>query len=196
MKTDQGRGTGSASAAKAELRARLRAWRRGLTPGAVARWSEEVAARVLDLPEVASASACFCYVSLAGECDTRGLIDRLVARGCAVAIPYQPSREQMIACRFPGWEAMRPGALGIPVPVTPRAFEGSLPVALTPGLAFSAAGARLGHGAGYYDRWFAANPQARRIALAFEGQLTDAVPLEPHDRLMHLIVTERRVIRP
>jgi 5-formyltetrahydrofolate cyclo-ligase len=62
-----------------------------------------------------------------------------------------------------------------------------------PGLGFTRTGARIGYGAGYYDRWLAAHPRTTRIGVAFECQLVAVLPQEPHDIRMHHVVTERRV---
>lgn len=61
---------------------------------------------------------------------------------------------------------------------------------LTPLLAFDGAGGRLGQGGGYYDRTFAALPEAIRIGLAFAGQEVDHLALEPHDIRLHGVLTE------
>src|SRR5690606_36558955 len=95
-----------------------------------------------------------------------------------------------------GWEAMVPGVLGIPAPRDTRAAEEPIDLALVPGLAFTTAGARLGYGAGYYDRWLAGHPATWRVALALEHQLEPELPLDAHDVPMDLVVTERRVIVP
>lgn len=61
---------------------------------------------------------------------------------------------------------------------------------ILPGLGFDRAGGRLGRGRGHYDATLAAAPTALRIGLAFECQLVDAVPHEPHDARLHFIITE------
>lgn len=67
-------------------------------------------------------------------------------------------------------------------------------VALVPGLAFDESGRRLGRGKGYYDKTFEQRSEVVKIGIAFEMQITDALPFEPHDVLMNYIVTEKRII--
>lgn len=63
-------------------------------------------------------------------------------------------------------------------PVSPS----SLDLVLVPGLAFTAEGNRLGHGAGFYDRFLATLPAGiPTIGLCFECQIFPALPTEPHD---------------
>jgi 5-formyltetrahydrofolate cyclo-ligase len=67
---------------------------------------------------------------------------------------------------------------------------------IVPGLAFDRAGGRIGWGRGYYDVTLAAaNPQALRIGIAFECQLVEQVPRDPHDIHLHYVVTEAAVYR-
>jgi len=68
---------------------------------------------------------------------------------------------------------------------------------LVPGLAFTRSGLRLGRGGGYYDRLLA-HPQckARRIGIAFDVQLVESIPVEPHDQRVHQIITESGLILP
>ena len=67
---------------------------------------------------------------------------------------------------------------------------------IVPGAAVDAAGRRLGLGAGYYDRFMAERaPQASRIALTFDCQLVDEVPVESHDQLVNMVITESRLLK-
>lgn len=47
---------------------------------------------------------------------------------------------------------------------------------------------RLGRGAGWYDRFLAAQPHARTIGLAFWEQRVAAIPTEPHDQPLDKIL--------
>ncbi|RYG15926.1 MAG: 5-formyltetrahydrofolate cyclo-ligase, partial [Caulobacteraceae bacterium] len=48
----------------------------------------------------------------------------------------------------------------------------------------------LGQGGGYYDRTFAARPDALRIGFAYVGQKVERLKLEPHDVRLHGVLTE------
>ena len=53
---------------------------------------------------------------------------------------------------------------------------------VVPAVAVDENGGRLGRGRGFYDRTLEqANPDALIIALVHEGEVVDAVPVEPHD---------------
>jgi 5-formyltetrahydrofolate cyclo-ligase len=69
-------------------------------------------------------------------------------------------------------------------------------VALVPGLAWDRRGARLGRGAGYYDRLFL-RPSWRgfRCGLFFAAQEFDRLPANRMDAPLDAVVTEREIVR-
>lgn len=69
---------------------------------------------------------------------------------------------------------------------------------VTPGVAFSKTGKRLGYGGGYYDRFFAKiaglqNP-APKVALIPESQIFDDIPTDEHDLPVDFLISERGII--
>ena len=79
--------------------------------------------------------------------------------------------------------------------LTVGALPEDVDLVIVPGLAFDERGGRLGRGAGFYDRVLGGlRPGAWKIAVAFECQIVESVPMEEHDQRVHAIVTERRVI--
>ena len=70
---------------------------------------------------------------------------------------------------------------------------------LVPLLAFDAAGYRLGYGGGFYDRSLAllrATGDILAVGLAFAAQQVAAVPREPTDQPLDLVVTEVGLVVP
>ena len=78
--------------------------------------------------------------------------------------------------------------LGVISVVAPEEID----LVIVPGAGFTPAGARLGLGGGYYDRYLPKLTQARRVALIFDGQVQTALPLEAHDQYVDSIITEQR----
>jgi 5-formyltetrahydrofolate cyclo-ligase len=66
-------------------------------------------------------------------------------------------------------------------------------VLFVPLVGFTAALERLGQGGGHYDRWLAEHPPAPGVGLAWDAQLCDALPIEPHDRSLDAIITPTRI---
>lgn len=65
---------------------------------------------------------------------------------------------------------------------------------LVPGLAFDMGGTRLGHGAGYYDRFLSRlNPTVPRIGVS-DGYIVSRLPADDHDVPMTHLATEAGVM--
>ncbi len=79
-------------------------------------------------------------------------------------------------------------------PIHPSVNEQDLDLILVPGLAFDSTGARLGQGAGHYDRFLSHIPTTPTIGVTFQTQLLSSLITEPHDHSMRLIATEKGVM--
>lgn len=128
----------------------------------------------------------FAYASVRGELGTRLLLDALAARGFQVLLPRLIGPGIFEAAVHDG--VFEPGGFGIPGPRGPVVEPA---VALVPGVAFDRQGNRIGHGAGYYDRWLAAHPAVRTVGLAHAFQVVDALPVATHDVPVQGLLTER-----
>lgn len=195
-KAFSGPSTNEATAAdKSWLRASSKT-RRDTLPAEVRRAaSARIRRRLFTLPFVRNARRVFVYISAASEVQTTELIDEFVRRGIDVLVPLLAGRETMHAVPFPGWDALQPGALGIPTPAAGTPPGEAPDCALLPGLAFTLGGVRLGYGGGYYDRWLAAHGPRHRVAIAFETQLVRQLPRTATDVTVPMICTEDRVIQ-
>jgi 5-formyltetrahydrofolate cyclo-ligase len=191
-----------AGAADRKRRARRRslAARDTLPEAERARRSAAVCARAARLPELQAASGLFLFAAFRSEVDTGPLIAWALEHGKAVCVPRVLGPAVMEAYRItdPSTD-LAPGAWGIPEPSDDLepADPKELDAAVVPGSVFDAAGRRCGYGGGFYDAYL---PRLRegvpRIGLAFELQLVDELPCEPHDLPVHVVVTESRVLRP
>ena len=132
------------------------------------------------------------FGGIVGEPDLLPLIPWLVERGCTPVF-FGFFHDRLVPKAVRSADDLERGVFGVWMPRedSPMVELGALDVILTPGLAFDVAGHRLGRGRGYYDRFFAdPRVRARRVALGFDYQLVDTVPVEPHDALMHEVITE------
>jgi 5-formyltetrahydrofolate cyclo-ligase len=84
-----------------------------------------------------------------------------------------------------------------PPPGLPTAERGDIDLVVVPALAVSASGYRLGYGSGFYDATLPdICPPAMLLAVAFDFQLLAELPVEKHDLPVHIIATDKRVLRP
>ncbi len=168
------------------MRARMRALRKRLareTPDAGVR----LAAFAGGLPDGVAHAL---YLPMGAEMDVGPLASQLARAGHDLCLPVVTALNAPLSFRewTPG-EALTPDLAGIAAPLG-AAREMTPDVILTPLLAFDAFGGRLGQGGGYYDRTFAALPDAIRIGVAYAGQRIERVPVEPHDIPLHGVLTE------
>ncbi len=127
---------------------------------------------------------------MGSELDPEPLARALVAQGRALCLPVVLERDAPMVFRLwsPG-DPLEMDAAGCPAPL-PLAEVVDPGLIITPLLAFDDFGGRLGQGGGYYDRTFAARPEAIRIGFAFAGQRRDRLPMERHDIALHGVLTE------
>ncbi len=155
---------------------------------------------VWNLPDMKQWSTLFIYVNFRSELETLGLINRCLALGKRVAVPLVDAASiSMIPVLIDDPERdLAPGYYGIPEPdlqKSLRAAPEKIDAAFIPGTVFDIHGGRLGYGGGYYDRFLVKDaPQAKRIGLAFEMQVVDRVPVEPHDQPLDILITEKRIV--
>lgn len=85
---------------------------------------------------------------------------------------------------------MQPGAMNIPEPAphTPVVQPEEIDILIVPGVAFTRNGERMGYGGGFYDRFIPLCTNAKILALAFDEQMVDSIPTEPHDLRIRTII--------
>jgi len=161
--------------------------------------SRRIVAFCRDIAGFSSAEVVCSYVNFREEVETTGFIAALLQEGRRVAVPVHlhGSAQPLVFAEIFALSEMVRNHFGILQPPLDSARllpTAAIPLFLVPGLAFDPAGRRLGYGLGCYDRAFAAAPGALKVGLAFELQMLESVPADPHDVPMDFVVTEERVI--
>ena len=186
---------------KAALRARLRAARRKH----VAALPDAVRGLLFRRPPrpieglVTAASVIGVYSETPEEAPASGYARWLFEAGHKIALPWFADRAA--AMEFRMWDnpfgddGLEKGPWGVrqPVDLAPTTTPD---VVFVPLVGFTSDGARLGMGAGHYDRWLEAHPKALAIGMAWDCQEVPALPLESHDRPLAAIVTPTRLFGP
>ena len=158
--------------------------------------AQRIAGRALDFPELKDVTPVGGYWPIRSEVDSRPLMEALLDRGQDVAL------SQIIHPHL-SWRLWQPGDVLIkggfgvrePGPDAPEVFPSAL---LVPLVAFDRRGGRVGYGKGHFDRAIAAldaKHPVLTIGLAYAVQEIEEVPVEPHDRMLDVIVTESELIR-
>ena len=135
------------------------------------------------------------YHATAEEAPARAYAQWFFENGRTIALPWFAAKGEPM--RFRQWldpfedDGLEPGPYGALQPGN-DAPEVTPALAFVPLLAFTGKGERLGQGGGHYDRWLAANSATLAVGLAWDCQLADYLPCEPHDRPLHAVVTPTR----
>ncbi len=191
---------------KRSLRRALLEVRSRLTADDVRGTGTLLAARALELPELAHARTVAAYVSVGSEPGTRALLDALHARGARVLLPALLPDNDLDWGAYDGPDSLVGVRHGNRTTLLEPAGERSGPRAvlsadtvLLPGLAVDGRGMRLGRGGGSYDRVLArlerAGADPALVVLLYDSEVVGRVPEEPHDRPVHAAVTPSGVHR-
>lgn len=181
---------------KIALRQQILASRNALPEAQRREYSERVAEKIIASTAYRQADNILAYQSFGSEFMTGGFIAQVFADGKTLALPKINRQEKRLELYrvddLP--EQLKAGIWGILEP-QPQKCAAADPMkmdfVLTPGLAFTKAGDRLGYGGGFYDRLLATlNPRALRVAATFSLQVCDWVPTSSHDQPVDLVVTE------
>ncbi len=176
------------------LRDSLKQKRAGISQLDRKKHSKIITENLLNLHEIQQAKVIFSYISYATEVSTHELLQNLLDAGKKIVVPKILSPKEMVSQHFQNWDDLEPGTLGILTPKSGEVTDEVIDVAITPGLAFTEKGLRIGFGAGYYDRWFASHKVKLKIAIAFEAQIVASLPAENTDIPVDKILTEKRQI--
>lgn len=174
---------------KRELRKRIKGCIAESLPAELVSRSEPLMARVEQLESYAEASTVALYWSLAGEVCTHELVRRAVLSK-RVVLPVVTGDVMHFAEVAPDLSNLSQGAFGVMEPREGRVCDPSeIDFMLVPGMAFDRAGGRLGHGKGYYDRYFELY-KGVTAGVCFDFQMVDEVPCESFDRRVDMVVCE------
>lgn len=184
---------------KKELREIARGARREMADRSDA--GRRIADRLGRLDEYRNASVVLYYVGTGDEVPTLDLIRRALGHK-RVVVPYCHG-DDLILCEVLAERELAPGTWDILEPSdtvrhdpSRRVEPDAVQLAILPGLAFDRRGGRLGQGKGYYDRLLPQLPHATpTVALAFDCQMIDDVPMTARDRAVDMIITESGLVR-
>lgn len=155
------------------------------------------------LPAYRAARTVMWYVDAGSEVRTRHTLPAALAHGKRVVVPWCVVEtnelelfhlEEMAELVEGAYKILEPKEELRRLPAKVVQPE-ELDLVMVPGTAFDPRGGRMGQGKGYYDRLLArARPDAPLVALAFDCQIFDEIPVAAHDVFMDLVLTETRAI--
>jgi 5-formyltetrahydrofolate cyclo-ligase len=162
--------------------------------------SNAIMRRFLELPEYAAAKTVMFYVDVRDEVRTRQALPEALTTGKRIVVPYCVEGELELFW-LESMDELELGMYRILEPKTELRTVAAkhlqpkdLDLIMVPGVAFDREGGRTGHGKGYYDKLLEhASENTPLVALAFDCQMFDAIPMDQHDIYMDKVITESAV---
>ena len=186
--------------AKRWWRKRIREAQKELTDEYMTEASEAIREQVMQLEEYRKAKTVLLYVNCGKEVITRSLMDVANRAGKTVCLPlcYDTEEHLMEARLWNDEYKLVTGAYGIPEPSSeaPVVEPSEIDLIILPCMSCDAECNRLGHGAGYYDRYLAQlRDDCTTVALCYDKILVEHVPTEEHDKQVNAVITEKRIYK-
>lgn len=164
--------------------------------------SDIITEKLLKLDCVQNAKTIMLYLDFNNEVATDNLISKLINLGKTVASPITLKEERkLIPSQITNLkEGIQYGAYNIREPkpeCSPAIDIKDLDVVIVPAVAYDKNCYRLGYGGGFYDRFLEnLKKDTITIGIAFDLQVFDKIPKEPHDAQLDYVITESKIFTP
>ena len=181
---------------KAELRKHIRAKRRELSLMERELGAILVSKAIAGLERLNGASCILAYMPMKYELDILPAVNKLKERGIRAAFPLcveNGGLRLFIPAEKNGFVTGAYGILEPDVSTAAEVFPEDLDAILLPAIGFDREGNRLGQGGGFYDRLLD-RTDCLKIAVGFDCQLVDSVPVEPTDKRVDIVVTPHETV--
>ncbi len=175
---------------KAEVRKQIRALKAAVPPEEKLRRSDLIMHQVELRPEFQQARVVLLYWSMPDEVQTHAFVNRW-HKEKTLLLPCVDGNNLRLR-QYTGPECLVAGEqFGIGEPTGPEytALD-TIDLIIVPGVAFDRQGNRMGRGRGFYDRLLKTTPGALKMGLAYNFQMLDNLPVEPHDVRMNLVISD------
>lgn len=150
-----------------------------------------------NLPEFLQARVVMLFLNFRDEVETTALAKKTLELNKKLILPRCAPKGILLPIEVRDLcEDIEPGVWGIREPKLNKGETdpSEIDLIIVPGAGFNFRGDRLGYGGGYYDRFFMRlNPLTPRIALSFECQVINELPIDKHDVKMTMLITENNV---
>lgn len=173
---------------KSELRSHIRTLKRAMSEESITLKSGFLAHAFFDTSFYRNVKTIYGYVNYNQEVRTKPILEQALRDGKQIALA-KCYGDDMRFIQVSDLNTLSKSKSGVPEPIADEP-EGDDETALVlmPGLAFDAAGHRLGYGKGYYDKFLAREPHHPTVALCFDFQMLDSIEHDPHDVPVDLVL--------
>ncbi|MBQ7984016.1 MAG: 5-formyltetrahydrofolate cyclo-ligase [Bacteroidales bacterium] len=176
---------------KKELRRQIRKLKSLLTKEEKEILSAKIFEKLEQCNEFVSSHCVLMYWSMDDEVCTHGFVNKWY-KDKVILLPCVEG-DDLVLKQFKGEENMTEGEqFAIPEPKGEEFTRtDEIDLMIIPGMAFDMQKNRMGRGRGFYDRLLQ-TCNCTKIAVGFDCQMTQSVPVEPFDVKMDKIITDKR----
>jgi 5-formyltetrahydrofolate cyclo-ligase len=163
--------------------------------------SKLIIQKLLNMDEVKKAKTIMTYLDFNNEVKTDKLINTLIYLDKKVLIPITILKEKkLIPSEIRNLDSeLKIGTFGIREPMEQfiRPVDNKeIDLVIVPGVAYDENGYRLGYGGGFYDRFLQTlRDDVTTVGVAFDLQIFDNIPKEPHDAQLDYIITQSKILK-
>ncbi|MGE6538612.1 5-formyltetrahydrofolate cyclo-ligase [Bacillus luti] len=159
--------------------------------------SEQIAFSLYAQKEWAEAKTIGITLSMENEVNTYPIIEKAWEEGKKVVVPKCNKETRTMSFRqISNFDQLEIVYMNLrePIPVlTEEVDADEIDLQIVPGVAYTERGERIGYGGGYYDRYLV-HYKGKTLSLAYEFQMVQHIPVEPFDKNVEKIITEKGTI--
>ncbi|CUB10762.1 putative 5-formyltetrahydrofolate cyclo-ligase [Bacillus cereus] len=156
--------------------------------------SEQIAFSLYAQKEWAEAKTIGITLSMENEVNTYPIIEKAWEEGKKVVVPKCNKETRTMSFRqISNFDQLETVYMNLrePIPaLTEEVNADEIDLQIVPGVAYTERGERIGYGGGYYDRYLV-HYEGKTLSLAYSFQMVDHIPVEPFDKNVEKIITEK-----
>lgn len=174
---------------KTELRRMIRQKKQAMTEQQIVSASCRLGELFAASMQYQQAKTIYGYLPYNQEVRTVPMLERAIRDGKRVAVPKVYGDEMRFLYITDFTSQIASGYAGIPEPIADEPVaQDHTALVLMPGIAFTAAGHRIGYGGGFYDKFLAREPEHPTVALCYGFQMLPELPVAEYDIPVDLVL--------
>ncbi|MGN5649729.1 5-formyltetrahydrofolate cyclo-ligase [Bacillus sp. Brlt_9] len=179
---------------KVRLRKRIIEHMNSLSEERYTTLSEQIACSLYAQKEWIEAKTIGITLSMENEVNTYPIIEKAWEEGKKVVVPKCNKGTRTISFRqISNFDQLETVYMNLrePIPaLTEEVNADEIDLQIVPGVAYTGRGERIGYGGGYYDRYLV-HYKGKTLSLAYSFQMVEYIPVEPFDKNVEKIITEK-----
>ncbi|MED0947971.1 5-formyltetrahydrofolate cyclo-ligase [Bacillus mobilis] len=156
--------------------------------------SEQIAFSLYAQKEWAEAKIIGITLSMENEVNTYPIIEKAWEEGKKVVVPKCNKETRTMSFRqISNFDQLETVYMNLrePIPaLTEEVGADDIDLQIVPGVVYTGRGERIGYGGGYYDRYLV-HYKGKTLSLAYSFQMVEHIPVEPFDKNVEKIITEK-----